>query len=260
MPTNDGFTPDHPLPVFLSGHAEEPEPPCIGKASDGAIVSSRILKTGLLVVTATAIGILLVENPVGLVTDVTASLMDIVPLRPGTDQSTPTIPSTADAQALPPTASDAPRREEIAGAFEPAGQSRTEASQPPAEALLEQFKAWAAEEDARAQVAEPVQDARARVVPVQPIQDAPAPVVQNAPPQVSEDARVPVRHVRMHRRVRSVQDARAEIRPRRDHRASVRREQNSRLQVRPGQDARAQNQSVENAQAPSLLQSLGLHN
>ena len=25
MPTEDGFTPDHPLPLFLSGHADEHE-------------------------------------------------------------------------------------------------------------------------------------------------------------------------------------------------------------------------------------------
>src|SRR6266851_3488276 len=222
MPTKDGFTPDHPLPLFLS---EERGQPDIGKAWDRAVISSRILKTSILVVTATAIAILTVENPVALFANVTASLFDTSAFQPGTGQSTPTIQSTADAKALPPTARDAPTRDEIAVAFGPANQSQTESSEPPAEDLLKQFQAWAAEEDVRAQVVP--------VHPVQPVQDAPVQVVQ---------------------------DARAEIRPRQNHRAKVRREQNARVQVPPVQDARAQDQSVQNAQAPSFLQSLGWRN
>jgi hypothetical protein len=251
MATKDGFPPDHPLPLFLSEH--KPEQPVIGIAWDRTVISSRILKTSILVVTATAIGIaiLSVGNPVALFPNVTASLVNIAALQPGTDQSTPTIQSTADAQALPPNASDAPTREEIAAASEPADQSQTEISQPPAEALLKQFQAWAAEEDARAQV-----------LPVQHVQDAPAQVVQDAQPQIGPTQK--------HRHVRPVQNARAEIRPERNPRAKVQREQNPRakvrgeqnaqVQVRPVQTAPAQDQSVQNAQAPSFLQSLGWHN
>ena len=43
-------------------------------------------------------------------------------------------------------------------------------------------------------------------------------------------------------------------------RKKVRREQNARVRVPAEQDARAQGQSVQNAQAPSFLQSLGLRN
>jgi hypothetical protein len=202
MPTKDGFAPDHPLARFLAEHAEEPEQPDIGKAWDGAVISSRILKTSILVITATAIGVavLSVGNPVVLFTNVTASLFDTSALQPGTGQSTPTIQSTAGTPDLPPTAGDAPTRDEIAAASGPADQSQTEISQPPAEALLMQFQAWAADEDTRAQVA-----------PVQPVQDAPAQVVQNAPAQVAENARAPVRPMQKHRRVRPVQNARAEI-------------------------------------------------
>jgi hypothetical protein len=60
---------------------------------------------------------------------------------------------------LPPTARDAPTRDEIAAAFKTAHQNQTEISQPTAEALFEQFQAWAAEQDARAQVP-PVQKQR----------------------------------------------------------------------------------------------------
>ncbi len=246
MPTKDGFTPDHPLPLFLSERADEPEQPGIGEAWDRVVISSRILKTGILVVTATVIAILSVENPVALFANVTAKLVDLSAFQPGTGQSTPAIQSTAGAEALLPIARDAPTRDEIAAASEPADQSQTEISQPPPEALLKQFQAWAAEEDVRAQV-----------VPVQPVQDAPAQVVQNVPAQVVENAQ-PVRPMQKHRRVRPVQNARAEIRPVQNPRAKVRREQNARVQVRPAQDARAQDQSVQNAQPPSFLQSFGL--
>jgi hypothetical protein len=230
MPTKDGFTPNHPLPLFLSEHADEPD---FEKAWDRAVISSRILKMSILVVTASVIAILLVENPVALFANVTASLVNISALQPGPDQSTPTIQSTAGTQALPPTATDAPTRDEIAAAFQPADQSQTEASQPSAEALFKQFQAWSAE-----------QNARAPVRPVRPVQDAPAQVVQNAPPQV--------RPLQKQRQVRRMQNAQAEIRPVQKPRAMVQREQNARVQVRPAQDARAQDPAGQNAQAPSL--------
>ena len=275
MPTKDDFTPDSPLPLFLSERADEPEQPGIVIALDSAVIWSRILKTSILVVAAAAIAILLVENPIALFANVTASLVDISALQPGTDQSTPTIRSTAGTQALPPTAkdeppsnaganpesspalddksalqsptsgsqtaTDAPPRNEIAAARETADQSQTELRQPSADAdaLHKQYQAWAAEQDPPAQV-------------VQPAQDAPAQVVQ--------DARPPVRHMKKHRHVPPVQNARAEIRSERHPQAKVRREQNARAQVPPVQDATAQDQSVQNAQPPSFLQSLGWRN
>ena len=256
MPTKDGFNPDHPLPLFL---ADEPEQQGIGKAWDRAVISSRVLKASILVAAATAIGIaiLSVGNPVTLFADVTASLVDKSALQPGTDQSTPTIQSTADAQALPPTAKDTPTRDEIAAAFDSADQSQTENSEPSSEALFRQFQAWAAEKDAQAQVGpvQSVQDAPAQVQ-----QNAPAKVAENAPAQVAENARAPLRPMQQHRHVRPVDSARAEIRPVQNPRKHVRREQNARVQVPPAQDARAQDQSVQNAQAPSFLQTFGWRN
>ena len=214
MATKDGFPPDDPFPVFLSEHAEEPEPPGIRKAWDGAVISSRILKTGILVVAATAIDVALlsVGNPVGLFANVTASLVDISALQPGAGQSTLTIQSTAGAQALPPTARDAPTRDEITAALEAADQSQTEIRQPSAETLLKQFQAWAAEQvtgdditgalqpldQSQTEIRQPSaeallkqfqawaadQDARAQIGPVQPVQDARAEGVQNARAQV----------------------------------------------------------------------------
>jgi len=241
MANKDGFPPHDRFPVFLSEQAEESVQPDIGKALGRAALSSRILKASILGVTATAaigIAILSVENPVALVENVTATWVEKPALQPDAGPSAPAIQSIAGTQDLPTTTSDAPARDEIAAASEPADQNQTAIGQPPAEALLKEFEAWAAKEDSRAQV-----------VPVQPAQAAPVQVAQDAPAQVRSTKK---------RRARSVHNARAEIRTQRNHRARVREEQNARVEVPAVPDARAQEQSVQNAQTPSLLQSLGL--
>src|ERR1700674_3292419 len=125
------------IPLFLSDHTEEPEQPVIGKAWHRAAISSRILKTSILVVTAAAIvfAIRLVGNPLVLFTNTTASLVATSAPQDGA-QSMPTIQSTPDAQALPPTASEAPPGEEIAAASNIAYQIHTENPQPAADGLL----------------------------------------------------------------------------------------------------------------------------
>jgi hypothetical protein len=163
-----------------------------------------ILKTSVLVATAAAIvfAILSVGNPLVLFVNATASRFATSAPQDGTGQSMPIVQSTAGAQALPPTAATG---NEIAAAFKAAYDSQTEIRQPPAEALLNQFRAWAAEEDLRAPDR-----------PVQPVQDTEAQVVQKPRP------------------VQPVQNARrAEVRPMKNARAKVRREQNARAQVRP---------------------------
>jgi hypothetical protein len=114
------------------------------------------------------------------------------------------IQSTASAQALPPAASETPRADEWLAAFETAFESKTAVDQPRAEAVIDQFQAWAAEADAPAQVRppQPIQNARAQVaqkVRVQPL-PKPRPVqaektarsqdpsVQNAPPWYGRSA------------------------------------------------------------------------
>jgi hypothetical protein len=240
MATND------PVPLFLSDHTEEPEQPDTGKAWDRADILSRILKTSILVVTAVAIvfAILSLGNPLVLIANVRASLVATSAPHDGTGRSTPIIQSTAGAQALPPTAREAPTGDEIAAASNSASQSQTENPQPPAEALFKQFQAWAAEEDAQARPVQPVQDAQPQV------QDDQAQVV-NARAEVR-----PVKNARAH--VRSEHNARAKVRSLKNARAQMRREQNARVQVRPVQNTQAQVQPVQNAQPPGLLQSLGL--
>jgi hypothetical protein len=257
MATKHGFPADDRFPLVLSEDAEEPEEP----GWDGAVIWSRILKTSVAVVTAAVIAVLLVGNPAAPFANVTASLLDISPFQPGSGRSTPTIQSTAGAQALPPTATGAPTRDEIAAALKAGNRSQPEIRQPPAEVLLKQFQAWAAEEDTRAQVVPPVQDAPADVGSAQPVQDAQAPAVQDAqaqdaPAQVAQDDAEEVRPVQRHRHLRHVRNARAEIRQ--SPRARV-RQQNAREQAQPATDARAPDRPVQNAQAPSFLQSLGWH-
>jgi hypothetical protein len=221
------------IPLFLSDHTEEPEQPVIGKAWHRAAISSRILKTSILVVTAAAIvfAVLSKGNPLVRFTNATASLVGTSAPQDGA-QSTPTIQSTADAQALPPAAREAPTGAEIAAAFNSAYQSQTENPQPPAEAVFKQFQAWAAEEDAQ-------------VRPVQSVQDAKQPQVQARVANARAEVR-PVKNARAH--VRSEHDARAKVRHLKNAQARMRREQNTQAQVQP----------VQNAQPAGLLQSLGL--
>jgi hypothetical protein len=223
------------IPLFLSDHTEEPEQPVIGKAWHRAAISSRILKTSILVVTAAAIvfAIRLVGNPLVRFTNATASLVGTSAPQDGA-QSTPTIQSTTDAQALPPTAREAPTGAEIAAAFNSAYQSQTENPQPPAEAMFKQFQAWAAEEDAR----------------VRPVQS-----VQDAQPQVQDDQ---ARVVNARAEVRPVKNARAHVRSEHIARAKVRHLKNARARMRREQNTQAEVQPVQNAQPPGLLQSLGL--
>jgi hypothetical protein len=248
MATKDGFQPDR-SPIFLSDDAEHVEQPDIGKAWERAAISSRILKASIWAVAATAIGIaiLSVADPVALVANVTATWVDKPGSQPDADPSAPAVQSIASTQDSPATTSDAPTREEIAAAPEPAGQSQSETGQPLTEALFKQFQTWAAEEDTRAQV-DPVQPAK-DLPAVQPVQDAPVRVAQDAPAQVQP--------AKKHRRVRSVHNARAEIRPQR-HRAKYREEQGAPVPIAPVPDARASEQPVQNSQTPWLLQNFGL--
>jgi hypothetical protein len=263
MTTDNHFQPDRP-PIFLSRHAEETEQPDVGTRWDVATISSRILKTSILAVVVTAIGIavLSVGSPVVLVANVTDWWVDKPALQPEADPATSTTQTIAGTQDSPTTTTDAPPREEIAAAVESVEPSQAEAAgqkqaetagqrqaensqpitadnQPVTEELFKQFQAWAAEEETRKQAAS----------------------AQAAPVRVAQDGPAQARPAKKHRRVHSVQNARAEIRPQRHHRARVREQQlDAREQVPPVADPRAADPSVQNAQPPSFLQSLGIRN
>jgi hypothetical protein len=262
MVAEDGFHSDRP-PIFLSEYPDEIGQRDVGKRWDLATISSRILKTSILAVAVTAIGIavLSVGNPVMLVANVTDWWVDKPALQPEADLATSTTQTIVGTQDSPTTTTDAPPSVEIAAAVEPAEPSQAETAgqrqaesgqrqaensqpitadnQPVTEELFKQFQAWAAEEETRKQA-------------------GPAPA---APVRVAQDGPAQARPAKKHRRVHSVQNARAEIRPQRHHRARVReQQQDAREQVPPVADPRAQDPSLQNAQSPSFLQSLGFRN
>ncbi|HLZ04034.1 MAG TPA: hypothetical protein VKR55_18050 [Bradyrhizobium sp.] len=254
MPTEDRFAPDDPLPLFLSRHADEEE------QRDSPV----LLNMSILVLTTALVGLammLSLGNPAKVFADVRASLTGTSTSRPDTVRATVKIQSAADVQALPatlpPTATGAPGRDNIISAtFDNADQKQAETSEASSAALFQQFQAWAAQQDAEAQVEQsvrPVEDARAQVEPVQPVEDGPAPIMQ--------DAQASVRPALKHKKIRHVQNARAdqnaraEMRPVRNPRARVQRDRNA-----PVEPRQAQGQPVQNAQppqAPSFFQSLG---
>jgi TPR repeat protein len=126
--------PDDPIPLFLSGPAEQRSPPGAGKAR--AVISPRTFKTAILATTAAAIvfAILSVQDPLALFANASASLIGISAGQPGADRSVPAIQSAAGAEALSPTTRAAPTRDEIAAAFKNAHQGQAEIRQPPAAA------------------------------------------------------------------------------------------------------------------------------
>jgi hypothetical protein len=236
------------IPLFLSDHTEEPEQPGIWKAWDRAAISSRILKTILVVTTAPIVfAILLMGNPLVLFSNVTPSLVATSAPQDGTGQSTPIIQSTEGAQALPPTAS--PTGDEIAAAFKTANQSQTEISQPSAEALLKQFQAWAAEEETRDEITGAIEPADQSQTEIrQP--PAEALLKQFQAWAAEKDARAEVRPVKNAREhVRSEHNVRAKVRRVHNARVHVRPMKNARAKVLKEQNSKAQDRSVQNVQA-----------
>ena len=264
MLTEDRFQADRP-PIFLSGYPHESGQPDTGKGWDLAAISSRILKTSIMAVTVTAIGIavLSVGNPVALLANVT-DWMDSKPApQAEAEPTSATIQTTASTPDNPNT-TDAPTRSETIAAVQSAessqaeaiGQRQTETSQRQAEAaptqaetnppvseeLFKQFQAWAAEEEARKQAGS-----------AQPVQAAPLRVAQDTPERA--------RPAKKHRRVHSVQNAHAEIRPQR-YRARVREEQEPRSLAPPAADPRAAtpDPAAQNSQPTGFFQTLGIRN
>ena len=225
---------NHPLPVFLSGYAGELEQ-----------WASRILKASILVIAVTVSGIaiaLSLGNPIKVFADATASLTDNSAVQRGANESTPTIQSTAgvqpiqssaDVQVHTPTPGGAPARDEITAVPEPANQAQTENNEPPSGTLLRQFRAWAAKEDARAH--------------------KPVEAVQVAPAEVEGNNSAFEQLVQKHRKARSVQNARAEMRHIRKSKARIHRYAHARGLAPSAKNARARDWPVQNAQAPSFL-------
>lgn len=174
---------------FLFPHTEARSLPGRGKRWDRAASSSRRRKTGVLCATAAMIvaGALLVGNPLAFLTDAAVSLVG-TSSRNGAVRPTSMTQSTAAAQASPENSRQAPEGANFAAAFEVFSQGKTEISQPPAEALLKQFQAWATEDGgSRAQFQQPeapvapAQDTRAEVKPEQTARAEDRPVKKQRP-------------------------------------------------------------------------------
>jgi hypothetical protein len=168
MATRDPFILGNRAHLFVADHTEQPEQSVIGKAWE-TVISSRVAKmiASAFTVAAIVFAIVTVGNPIALF--VTTSQVSTSAPEGSKGQSTPTIQSTASAQALPPAAGEPTRGGELLAAFRTAFESKTEVDQPRADALFNQFQAWAAAEDVPLQIQ-----------PSQSIQDAPAQVVQKA--------------------------------------------------------------------------------
>lgn len=243
MATNDRIS------LRLSVHAKEPQQVGILRAWDRAVTASQIMKMSILVVTTAGIvfAVLSAENPIVL-TNATASLVGTSAPQDGT-QSLPKIQSTADAPALLPTASEALTGSEIAATFKTAHQSQTEISQPPAEALLKQFQAWADEEETRDEITGAIEPAAQSQTE---IRQPPAEALLNQFQAwaAEKDARPELRRVKNAREhVRSERNVRAKVRRMHNARVHVRPMKNARAEVRQEHNSQAQDRSVQNVQA-----------
>jgi hypothetical protein len=158
----DRFPPNDPIPLFLSGPHEETELSGVRK-----VVSSEVFRKAVLVFAAVAIvfAVVSVGNAI-LFASVTASEVSPPAPRDGSGLSTPAIQSTASAEAVP----GSQLGDELAAAFKSALEDKAEVDRARAEALFNQFQAWAAEEDAQALPG-----------PQQPIQDVRTDIVQSPP-------------------------------------------------------------------------------
>jgi hypothetical protein len=161
----DRFPPNDPIPLFLSGPDKETELSGVGK-----VVSSGVLREAALVFAAVAIVVAVVSvgNAI-LFASVTASQASPPAPRDssGSGHSTPAIQSTASAEAVP----ESQLGDELAAAFKSALENKAEVERARAEALFNQFQAWAAEEDAQALPGpqQPVQDVRTDIVQSPPL-------------------------------------------------------------------------------------------
>jgi hypothetical protein len=157
------FPQNDPIPLFLSGPAEETELSGVRK-----VVSSEVLRKAALVFAAVAIvfAVVWVGNAI-LFASVTASQVSPPAPRDGSGDSTPAIQSTASAEAAP----ESQLGDELAAAFKSAAENKAEVDRARAEALFNQFQAWAADEDAQAlpKPQQAVQDVRTDIVQFPPL-------------------------------------------------------------------------------------------
>ena len=245
---------DYPLPSFLAPRADEYDYDEPGVFAQELRSTSGVLKASILTVAMAVGGIaiaLSLGHPARVLADARASLSDNSDLQREASQAPQTIApaadtrpvqSSADAQSSAPAAEAPLTQAELAAFAQLANQARAENNEAASGALLEQFQAWAAKQDAQ------TLDARA---------EQPAEPAEAAPVQIARDEPAPEEAVQRHRKASSLRDARAEMPRVQKPRAKVQRKLAARREAAPIQDARAQELPVPNAQQPSFLQNLG---
>jgi len=236
------------LPLFLTEPVEGIEKPG----------TPAILKILIVFLTATTLGVGIVamaqpatQLAAGTVAWIGLSTPQSDDRRPG-----PASASTLDTQA-PSAARDTPSPHDTAAASEPADARRAEIAAPSAGDVLKQFRAWAADQDTKAQPAPaaPVQPEPApSAEPVQLAQTAPATTARAEPRPAA-----PVRAAPKQRPARWFQNARAEVRPAREARPKAPRAPRVLERPNPQEEARAE-PPVQQPEPPSLLQIFGLRN
>ena len=253
--------PDYPLPSFLAPRVDEheydayrydeysrdddePQSTFLRELRD----SSGLLRASIFTVAVAVGGIALavsLGHPVRVLADAAASLSDNQSSL-GTHSAADAlpVPSSAEARSSTPAPGAGLTHQELAELAELTSQVRPENNEAASGALLEQFQAWAARQDAEAQVAKA---------------DAPAQPVAAGPVQIARDEPAPEEPVERHATMRSVENAHAEMPHVQKPRAKVQRKLAARKPAAPIQDARALPQPVlnANAQQPSFLQGLG---
>ena len=260
MPMQDRFAPDEPLPRFLSDRLpERAGKPARRAGKEKPRRSTLLLNASLLAVTTALIGVAFTlswGDPVKVLTEIKAQLIDTSSVQPDTVQSTETIQATATTRSWPPGATDAPARDESRDGV-PAPPDSADQKQASG-ALLEQFQSWAAQEDGRVQ-AEAQTDSKVdskadttvdpHVEYVRPVEEA----ATRSSQDTREDTQAPVRSVQRHRAIRPLQNARAQMRSVRKPAPTVRRVRPAQVEARPAQDVRAQDQSGQSAAPSSFL-------
>ena len=255
--------PNYPLPSFLAPRAEheqnayeheeyEHEEYELGEYEQQSSFvrelrdTSGLLKASIFTLVVAVSGIALalsLGTPVRVMADATASLSDSQPgPGPRAAADTPPVQSSADARPSASVSGAALSHEELAALTELTSQVRPENNAASPGALLEQFQAWAAKQDAQTQ---------APVLAEETVQ----PPVQAAPVQIARDEPAPEEPVQRHGTASALRNAHAEMPHVQKPRAKIRRAASR--QAAPIQDAHALQQPVQTTQQPSFMQTLG---
>jgi hypothetical protein len=267
VPMNDDPAPEHTLPHLLSNDT----------VNSMQFRLLRILKTGLLSLTALAVGgaTLLLADPKVRITAITASHVDLPASSP--DQAgAPPAQSIVEAQTASSAETEVPSDQPPTAAApeliepKPAEPKPADAAAD-RDALFRQFQAWAQQQNSKPDQQPnsgpeaPAQTTRDRSEqstlarpPAETTPSAPAQTEAESPLQGSH---APTRTAQKRRVVREPANTRAEADPAQRAHALVLHPRSGPARPQPVQETRAQETPVQSPPAPSLMQQLfGVHN